>query len=326
MRLLITGATGKVGGHFLSALRREARFAECSVVALCHNRPLPPEAGAESVTGSIADRPTVARAMVGVTHVVHLAAVKESPDLAIDVAIKGMFNLMEEFRASPDARQFLLLGGDCAVGHAFQPYPGPVTEISPRKAYPGCYALTKVLEEVMLEQYQTQYDIDGCCLRAPWVMEKDDFRFAMAFGPEQFGGPPWDDFLPRDRIAALQGQDVVPLMLDRNGAPLRRNFIHVSDLVEAMLLALANPAARQHLFNIAMDEPVDYSKLAHHLSETREMQSLEIRTDMYSNWLDNSKAKHILNWRPTFDYKRMADDAWNYARQPNEPRKVWYPG
>lgn len=23
-----------------------------------------------------------------------------------------------------------------------------------------------------------QYSLNGCCLRAPWIMEKDDFKFA----------------------------------------------------------------------------------------------------------------------------------------------------
>jgi nucleoside-diphosphate-sugar epimerase len=29
------------------------------------------------------------------------------------------------------------------------------------------YALSKVLEECMLEQYYAQYDLNGCCLMAP---------------------------------------------------------------------------------------------------------------------------------------------------------------
>ena len=44
------------------------------------------------------------------------------------------------------------------------------------------YALSMVLEEVMVEQYGIQYGIDWCCLRAPWIMEKDDFRYSLSFG------------------------------------------------------------------------------------------------------------------------------------------------
>ena len=65
--------------------------------------------------------------MEGVTRVLHLATVKESPALAMDVGVKGMFHPMEAFLASPMARQFILPGGDCSIGHMFQSYDGPVT-------------------------------------------------------------------------------------------------------------------------------------------------------------------------------------------------------
>ena len=70
-------------------------------------------------------------------------------------------------------------------------------------AYPGCYALSKVLEEVMLEQFGIQYDLNGCCLRAPWIMEKDDFRYTLSFGDDLFGGPDWKTMVPAERREAL---------------------------------------------------------------------------------------------------------------------------
>jgi nucleoside-diphosphate-sugar epimerase len=326
MKLLMTGATGKVGSHFLPAFLEEERFADATVAALCHNRGLDPRQRVTVVRGSLSDREAVEKAMAGVTHVVHMAAVKESPDLVMDVAVKGMFHLLEAFRASPTARQFILIGGDCSVGHVFHRYDGPVTENSPRRAYPGCYALTKVIEEVMLEQYQIQYGINGCCLRAPWIMEKDDFRCALSFGEDQFGGPLWADLMNEEQLAQLSGDKVVPLMLDGTGAPLRRNFVHVSDLVNAVLAALNNRAAERQLFNIAMDEPVDYGRVAGYLKSTRGYSAVEIPTTLFSNWLDNAKARLSLGWRPLYDLKALIEDAWNYVRAQNDPRKVWYPG
>ena len=44
--------------------------------------------------------------------------------------------------------------------------------------------------------------------------------------------------------------------------PLKRNFVHVDDLVSAILAAIDNPRARGELFNICMDEPVDYGEVA----------------------------------------------------------------
>ncbi|WP_269586063.1 NAD-dependent epimerase/dehydratase family protein [Roseibium sp. Sym1] len=326
MRLLVTGSTGKVGQNFLPAFLASDTFRTWSVVALCNNRVIDENDRVRVVKGSINDPETVRDALTGVTHVLHMAAVKESPDLAIDVSVKGMFLLLEHFRQLEGAKQFILVGGDCSVGHMFQPYQGPVTEQSARKAYPGCYALTKVLEEVMLEQYQHQYDLNGCVLRAPWIMEKDDFKYALSFGPDQFGGPPWPELVSGEALRTYAGADHVPLLLDRDGKPLRRNFVHVSDLVSAILAALDNPAARQQLFNISMNEPVDYGKAARHLAETRSYRIAEIPTDFHSNWLVNAKARQTLDWEPSTDLEALVEGAWNYRRDAKDPRKIWYPG
>ena len=326
MKLLITGATGKVGQNVLDGLRHDTRFDGAEVTALCHNRSLSPESGATVITGSIASKEDVGRAMEGVTHVLHLAAVKESPDLAMDVSVKGMFLLLEAFRQSPTAERFVLLGGDCSVGHIFQRYADPITETSPRRAYPGCYALTKVLEEVMLEQYRIQYGIGTCCIRVPWIMEKDDFRYALSFGPDQFGGPAWETLLTPADLARAQKEGLVPLMLAADDAPLQRNFIHVDDVVTALLAALTHPAADGETFNAAMDRPVDYARLADLLKRRNGTGAIEIPTPFHSNWLDNRKACQRLGWAPENDLEALVERAWSYKRAAKDARKIWYPG
>ena len=153
MLLLITGATGKVGRTLIDRILKEERLKGVRIRALCHQRALEGSDRLEVVRGSIAEREVAEAAMAGVTHVVHLATCKETPELVMDVTVKGIFWLLEAFRASATARQFILVGGDAAVGHFFYRHPGPVTEATPHMAYPGCYALSKVLEEVMLAQY-----------------------------------------------------------------------------------------------------------------------------------------------------------------------------
>jgi nucleoside-diphosphate-sugar epimerase len=326
MLVLVTGATGKVGQVLLRRIFEDHRCPNIRVRALCHNREVQPRDNLEVVRGSISDRDVVDKAMAGVTHVIHMATVKEDPLSAMDVSVKGMFWLLEAFRMSSSAEQFMLVGGDCVVGHIIMPYDTPITEKSPRKPYPGVYALSKVLEEVMLEQYYVQYGINGCCLRAPWIMEKDDFKYVLSFGADQFGGPNWDELLsPTDR-ARHHASGAVPLMIDAQGHPLKRNFVHVDDLVAAMLAALGNLSARQNLFNIAMNRPVDYAAVATRLSETRGVPSVRIETPYHSNWLDNSKARHLLGWEPKIDTEQLVDLAFSYVRVENDPRKVWYVG
>ena len=201
-----------------------------------------------------------------------------------------------------------------------------MTETQKHSAYPGCYALSKVLEEVMLEQYYIQYSLNGCCLRAPWIMEKDDFKYQLSFADDVFGGPNWAELVGAEKAAECVRTGAIPVMLDPAGNPVKRNFVHVSDLVTALLSALNHPRARQQTFNICMDEPVDYGQLAAYLQETRRLPSVRISTPFHSTWLDNTKAKFLLGWRPLFDLKRLTDAAFDYVRAPSDPRKVWYPG
>ena len=326
MLVLVTGATGKVGRRFVSRILADPTWSRARVRALCHNRRLSETERVEVAFGSIAEREVCAQAMTGVTHVVHLATCKETPNDIIDVTVKGLFWLLEEFRRSPTARQFILVGGDASVGHFFYRRDEPITEATPHRAYPGCYALSKVLEEVVLEQFGVQYGLNACCLRAPWIMEKDDFKHTLSFGDDVFGGPDWKTLVSDEEAERCRRESVIPLLRDAEGKPLKRNFVHVDDLVDAMLAALDNPAAKRQLYNVCMDRPVDYGEVAAYLERTRGLRSIDIPSDYHSNWMDNSKAKFQLAWRPSYDVEKLIDSAWAYQRSADDPRKVWYPG
>jgi nucleoside-diphosphate-sugar epimerase len=326
MLILVTGATGKVGRRLIDRLLGDPDFRHARVRALCHNRAVPAADRLEVVRGSIADRSAVQAAIAGVSHVVHLATCKETPEAVMDVTVKGLFWLIEAFRAEPSARRFVLIGGDAGVGHFHYRHDGPVTEATPHRAYPGCYALSKVLEEVMVAQAGSQYGLDWTCLRAPWIMEKDDFRCSLSFGDDVFGAPDWKTLVPPEVAARARAEGAVPLLRDAEGAPLKRNFVHVDDLVAAILIVLDHPAARQRLFNVAMDEPVDYGALAAYLAATRGLPSVEIASGFHSTWLDNRRARLELGWRPAYDLPRLVEAAWSYIRDPADPRRIWYPG
>jgi UDP-glucose 4-epimerase len=326
MRILVTGATGKVGRRLIERALSDPRYESATLRALCHRRALAGDERLELVSGSIAERDVVEHAMEGVSHVIHLATCKETPEQIMDVAVKGMFWLLEACRASPTFEQFIMLGGDAGVGHFHYPHPVPVTEAQPHSAYPGCYALSKVLEEVMLAQYYIQYDLNGCCLRAPWIMEKDDFKYQLSFGEDVFGAPRWRDLVGPERADEYMRRRTIPVMLDAEGKPMRRNVVHLDDLIDALLLAIDHPKARQQTFNICMDEPADYRKVGDYLSATRGYPTVELQTAYHSTWLDNAKAKFLLGWRPRYDTERLIDEAFDHQRSDDDPRIIWYPG
>lgn len=326
MRILVTGATGKVGQAFISAFLADPRFDGAIVRGFCHNRTLETSERVEVVKGTMSSRDDVKRALEGVTHVLHLATCKETPEDIMDVAIKGFFWLLEEARLSPTFEQLVLIGGDAGMGHFVYPHPIPVTETQRHSAYQGCYALSKVLEEVMLEQYYVQYNLNGCCLRAPWIMEKDDFKYTLSFGDDVFGGPRWRDLVGAEAADGYQKSGTIPVLCDPDGNPIKRNFVHVTDLVSAICAALNHPKARQQTFNICMDEPVDYGFVGEYLSATRGLPSVKVTTPFHTTWLDNAKARFLLGWKPHYDTAKLVDAAYDYARPASDPRIIWYPG
>ena len=310
----------------MSRILRDGDAQDITIRALCHNRLLEPHDRLEIVSGSISDREVVRAAMKGITHVVHCATCKETEDSVIDVTVKGLFWLLEECRRSESFKRIILIGGDAALGHFFYPHALPVTEQQKPSAYPGCYALSKVLEEVMLEQYFVQYDLSGCCLRAPWIMEKDDFKYSLSFGEDVFGGPRWRDLVGPQSAGEYLKTNAVPLMLDPQGQPVKRNFVHVSDLVESMILALDHPKARQQTFNICMDEPVDYRQVAEYLHETRGYPFGRDQDTVLVNLAGQQQSEVPARMETAFDLKRLIEEAWSYQRSDTDPRHVWYPG
>lgn len=324
MRILVTGAAGKVGQALLAQVRQS--YPQATVRALLHSRDLPAQPWLETLKGSLSDRAVAEAAVRDCTHVVHLATCKETPDDVMDVTVKGLFWLLEAWRKNPVAERFLLVGGDAAVGHFFYDHGGPVTEATPHRAYPGCYALSKVLEEVMLTQFGIQYGLDWCCVRAPWIMEKDDFRYTLSFGPDLFGGPDWAALAGPELAVVARETGAVPILQDSDGEAIKRNFVHVTDLVSAILIALTAPVARQRLYNISMTDPVDYDEVAAILAETRGLPAVPLRSPYRSTWLSNARARAELGWSPAYDTRRLVTESWAYTRTPDDPRRVWYPG
>jgi uncharacterized protein YbjT (DUF2867 family) len=72
-RILVTGATGKVGRVFIDQFLADPSFDAFIVRALCHNRTLEPRQRLEIVRGSLEHHQVASEAVDGATHVLHLA-------------------------------------------------------------------------------------------------------------------------------------------------------------------------------------------------------------------------------------------------------------
>jgi len=303
----VFGASGKIGRHVLRVLARRG----LRVRALVHNRPVEGE-GVTCVRGSVTDPDAVAEVVKGAEAVVQLATTKEDPATFFDVSIRGTFHVLDACRRQP-IRQFILFGGDAAMGIWFYPQPIPIDENHPRVAYPGYYAFSKVVEEVMTEQYGAQYGVPYSILRSSWVFEGEDllnhFSLLRNVNPAEKGhgfGEVGEDVLALVRA----GRERIPILVDAQGVPFRRHIVHVDDVMQAFDRILGNASALGQAFNIAGPAPFDYRVAAGYLSAKMGIPTIELRCPNYHSFEINiTRARSVLGYAPENDFFRMADRA-----------------
>jgi len=122
MLILVTGATGKVGRHFIAGLLDDPRSSRAGLRALCLDHSSDETDHVGVVRGSDTERHVIERHVIaakldGVTRSVHLASCKEAPNDVTNVMVNGLFWTLEGFRAILPARQFNLIGGNAGLGH-----------------------------------------------------------------------------------------------------------------------------------------------------------------------------------------------------------------
>jgi nucleoside-diphosphate-sugar epimerase len=303
----VFGAGGKIGRRVLRVLERRG----LAIRALVHSRPVEARR-LTPVPGSVTDPSAVAEVVRGADAVVHLATTKEDPETFFDVSLRGTFNVLEACRAEP-VRQLILFGGDAAMGIWFYPQPIPIDENHPRAAYPGYYAFSKVIEEVMAEQYAVQYSVPCSILRSSWVFEGDDllnhFSLLENVDPTEKGhgfGDAGEDVLALVRA----GEERIPILMDADGVPLRRHIVHIDDVMQAFDRMLGNDAALGQSFNIAGPAPFDYRVAAEYLSEKMSIPTVEIPCpDYHSFEINIARARSVLGYAPENDFFRMANRA-----------------
>ena len=202
------------------------------------------------------NRQMVADAVAGVTHVLHLATTKETPATIFDVAIKGLFWLLEACRASPTFCRLVVVGGDAAHRSlrlsARHPSDGGTT----------AHGLSRGVRTIEgARGGDARADADPVRLRLllpTCALDHGEgrLRYQLSFGEDVFGAPRWRDLVGAEQADRYAAEGAVPVMLGQNGRPVKRNFVHVEDLVDAIIAALDQPAARQQTFNVSMDKPV----------------------------------------------------------------------
>jgi len=351
--VLITGGAGFVGRHLARALLErgdEVRVLD-SLIEQVHptrSRPSELDPGVELIVGDVRDEDAVARAIRGVDSVVHLAAevgVGQSMyaiDRYTSVNDYGTAVLFQQLIDNP-ARRVVTASSMSIYGEglyrtrsgelredvvrgprkpdgSWDPLdeegrpliPVPTPEIK-QPALKSVYAIGKYVQERLTLTLTAQYGMEGSALRL-WNI----------YGPGQALSNPYTGVLAIFASRIANGQ---PPMVFEDGRQ-RRDFVHVSDVARAFVLALHRPEAVGEVFNIGSGEDRNIEEVA--LLQAASMGRPDIRPeithkaragDIRHNIPDLGKAERMLGYRARQDFgEGLAELAEWVARQEAKDR------
>ena len=258
-KYLVTGGTGFIGSSLVKALLEGG----ASVRSLDNDsrgarRRLGNAAkDVELIRGDVRDPATVIKAAKGVDSVAHLAYVNGTeffytkPDLVLDVAVRGMVNVIDAV-LKHDVEELVL----ASSSEVYQTPPKVPTDetaplsvpdpLNPRYSYGG----GKIIAELMALNYGRT--------RIPRVLV---FRPHNAYGPDMG----WEHVIPQLAIRAARLRDKakgssIELPIQGTGQE-RRSFIYIDDLV-AGVVAVIEKGEHLGIYHVGTGDEVTITELA----------------------------------------------------------------
>ncbi len=241
MHVLVTGGAGFIGSNTVDLLLAEGHRVRVLDNFYSGKREnLQPHAQLEIVEGDIRDVPTVARALAGITHVLHLAAQVfvptsiEEPVMSGSVNIAGFLNVLDGARRAGKLR--VVYASSAAVYGLTTAL--PLTEQTPPMAL-SPYALEKLVDDQYAALFTQLYGISACGL-----------RYFNVYGPRQDPRSPYSGVISKfcQGVAADQ-----PLTVFGDGMQTR-DFVSVRDVARANLAALQSDVSG--VVNVATGQSV----------------------------------------------------------------------
>jgi UDP-glucose 4-epimerase len=237
---LVTGGAGFIGSHVADTLlSRGARVTVYDNFSTGFREFIPPRDLLRVVEGDLLDQARIDDAMRGVDFVFHLAAnadIKDNlkePRRCIDQNIVATQNVLEAMRASGVSD--IVFSSTGSVYGESTVFPTP--EDAPMPVQTSIYATSKIAAEGLLTSYVLGYGMKA------WI-----FRFVSLLGPRYTHGHVMDFWrkLKRD-----------PSRLEVLGdGRQRKSYLHVSDCVAAILVAVDRAPGPIGIYNLGHDESI----------------------------------------------------------------------
>jgi UDP-glucose 4-epimerase len=317
---LVTGGAGFIGSHLTEALlRRGDRVVvvdDLSTGRLDNLALVADDPGLRVVTGSVRDELVVDELVHACDVVVHLAA-------AVGVRL-----IVEE-----PLRSFTtnLRGSEVVIAAAHR-YQRPILVASTSEIYGknGSSVLTETADRILGQTtvarwaYSTAKAVDEI-LAITYHRERGlpsiVARLFNTVGPRQ--SPAYGMVVPNLVRQALAGEQLTVYGDGRQS----RCFLHVTDVVAALVGLLDNRRAIGNVFNVGSTEEITILKLAERIIE-RTGSSSTIRLvpyeqayaegfeDMRRRVPDTTKLRMLTGWKPRRDLDEILDDTIKEARRP----------
>jgi len=290
MRALVTGGAGFIGSHLVDRLLaddHEVRVLDDFSTGKESNLPADPRL--EVIRGDVASIQTVASAMKGVDWVFHEAAVASVPKTLDDplgthrVNYFGTLNVLESARRAGVKRVIFAASAAAYGDEALPPHQEdmPVNPLSP-------YAVDKVASEHICRVYNRLHSLETVCL-----------RYFNVFGPRQDPSSPYSgvisifvDCLKRGRQPTIYGD-----------GEQTRDFVYVTDVVEANIKAATSPGVGGRVLNIGTGRPTTLNQLLATIGEACGLPAnphyaAARAGDIGHSCADSGAAIDVLGWRP----------------------------
>ena len=227
MKILITGGSGFIGSHIVEHyqdIAEEIRVLDNLRTGYRRNLD-----GLKHVflEGSVTDREAVAKAVEGIDHVFHLAALVSVPESmakpgeCVDINVHGLLNVLE---ASAAAGVKKLVFASSAAIYGDNPTVPKLETMLPEPKSP--YAITKLDGEYYLDLFHRERGLETAAI-----------RFFNVFGPRQDPKGAYAAAVPIFIEKALKGEDITVY----GDGEQTRDFIYVKDIVGALSFAVETP-------------------------------------------------------------------------------------
>jgi len=261
-KFLVTGGAGFVGAAVVRRLVEEGREVRMldNLSRGASGRLKGIERYIDFVQGDVRDRGTVLQACVGVECVLHLAYVNgtrffyEQPELVLDVALRGMMNVIDGCREQGVSDLVLMSSSEVYQTPPLLPTAEDVPllvpdVLNPRYSYGG----GKIACELMTINYG-----------------RSGFRRVMIIRPHNVYGSDmgFEHVIPdlTIRIRNLpKSSDPAPLRIQGSGQETR-SFVHITDLVDGFMICL-NKGKHFGIYHLGTQEEVAISELAQRIAQ-----------------------------------------------------------